>query len=62
MERCAKTAVEMENGTIVEEGDVEDQERGIELGKPANALILENTIRMQTFDVQGKIDYLFSCL
>lgn len=52
----------MENGTIVEEGDVEDQERGIELGKPANALILENTIRMQTFDVQGKIDYLFSCL
>ncbi|XP_009804028.1 importin beta-like SAD2 homolog isoform X3 [Nicotiana sylvestris] len=32
LERCAKTAVEMENGTIVEEGDVEDQERGIELG------------------------------
>lgn len=51
----------MENGTIVE-GDVEDQEQEIELGKPANALILENTIRMQTFEVQGEIDYLFSCL
>ncbi|XP_059280861.1 importin beta-like SAD2 homolog isoform X2 [Lycium ferocissimum] len=32
LERCAKTAVEMENGTIVEEGDVEDQELEIELG------------------------------
>ncbi|XP_060197509.1 uncharacterized protein LOC132626607 isoform X2 [Lycium barbarum] len=31
LERCAKTAVEMENGTIVE-GDVEDQELEIELG------------------------------
>ncbi|CAN4112732.1 unnamed protein product [Withania somnifera] len=32
LERCAKTAAEMENGTIVEEGDVEDQELEIELG------------------------------
>lgn len=31
----------MENGTIVEEGDAEDQELEIELGKPANALTFQ---------------------
>ncbi|CAK9174135.1 unnamed protein product [Ilex paraguariensis] len=30
--RCAKAAIALENGTIVEEGDVEDQDQEIELG------------------------------
>lgn len=43
LERCAKTAAEMENGTIVEEGDAEDQELEIELGCLED-VDLENTV------------------
>ncbi|XP_022844600.1 uncharacterized protein LOC111367768 isoform X2 [Olea europaea var. sylvestris] len=32
LERCAKVATALENGTIVEEGDLEDQEQDIDLG------------------------------
>ncbi|XP_015062518.2 importin beta-like SAD2 homolog [Solanum pennellii] len=43
LERYAKTAAEMENGTIVEEGDTEDQELEIELGCLED-VDLENTV------------------
>ncbi|XP_059632005.1 importin beta-like SAD2 homolog [Cornus florida] len=32
LDRCAKAAAALENGTFLEEGDVEDQEQGFELG------------------------------
>lgn len=32
LERCAKTASALENGTLVEEGDIDDQDQEIELG------------------------------
>lgn len=32
LERCAEAAVALEDGTLVEEGDVEDYEQEIELG------------------------------
>ncbi|KAL9364904.1 hypothetical protein Peur_042777 [Populus x canadensis] len=33
LERYARAATALENGTVVEEGDVEDQEHEVELGK-----------------------------
>lgn len=62
MERCAKTAAEMENGTIVEEGDAEDQELEIELGKPANALIFQNTRRLNIWCAGWKNITYLNCL
>ncbi|KAA8527975.1 hypothetical protein F0562_035156 [Nyssa sinensis] len=32
LDRCAKAAAALENGTVVEEGDVEDQDQDLELG------------------------------
>lgn len=36
LDRYAKAAVALENGTVIEEGDVEDQEHETELGKPVD--------------------------
>lgn len=49
MERYAKAASALENGMVVEEGDVEDQEHEIELGKSDYTLFCRSVITRRTF-------------
>uniref|UniRef100_A0A5B7BY10 Importin N-terminal domain-containing protein n=1 Tax=Davidia involucrata TaxID=16924 RepID=A0A5B7BY10_DAVIN len=58
LDRCAKAAAALENGTVVEEGDVEDQEQELELGGleevDQQSIVLPLIERYQQVLIQGQ--------
>lgn len=62
MERYAKVASALENGVVVEEGDVEDQEREIELGKSDYTLFCRKCNYSEDILVTGQLEAIESVI
>ncbi|XP_043710645.1 importin beta-like SAD2 [Telopea speciosissima] len=57
LDRYAEEALALENGMIVEEGDVEDQDQELELGKLVNTLTVTGFILSQVGNCLGLLSY-----